>query len=143
MFDRDARELARDIHSGAFEHHGLPKTPQFDRIDVSNIIDTEYVGIPNVLADWASLLSMTNRHSILLGYSMNWVPKEPDAQPGGRDMVMKRLTTQLFTMGKVSEIFIGVMGINDEKDQSQNAPGRRSRSTQVLHCDLRQLNRIS
>jgi hypothetical protein len=51
MFDRDARELAnRDIRSGAFEHHGLTKTAQFVRIDVSNIIDSEYVGIPNVLA---------------------------------------------------------------------------------------------
>ncbi|KIM76000.1 hypothetical protein PILCRDRAFT_78276 [Piloderma croceum F 1598] len=100
MFDRDARELARDVRSGAFEHHGLPKTAHFDRIDVSNIIDTEYVGIPNVLADWASLLNTTNRHSTLLGYSMNWVPKEPNAQPGEKEM--ERLTTQLFTMGKIN-----------------------------------------
>ena len=124
MFDRDARELARDIRSGAFEHYGLSKTAQFDRIDVSNIIDSEYVGIPNVLADWATLLSTTNRHSTLLGYSMNWVPKEPEAQPDTREL--GRLTTQLLTMGKVSEISIRVMPINGKKDQSHNAPGRRS-----------------
>ena len=100
LFDRDARQLAKDICSGALEHHGLPKNILFDRIDVSNIIDTEYVGIPNVLADWAPFLSTTNQHSTLLGYSMNWVPKQHDALPGEKDI--GRLTTQLLSEGKVS-----------------------------------------
>lgn len=75
VFDRDARALSRDIRSGALGSHGLPKHTHFDRIDVSNIIDPEYVGIANVLADWSPYLNKTNRHATLLGYSMNWVPK--------------------------------------------------------------------
>jgi len=99
IFDRDAMQLAEDVRSGTLEHHGLPNTTQFDRIDVSNILDTEYVGIPKVLADWAPLLSVTNRHATLLGYSMNWVPKQADAQPGPTDI--ETLTQKLLSMGKI------------------------------------------
>jgi len=57
----------------------------------------EWVDIPNVRAHWAFLLSTINRHSAVLGYSMNWMLYEPNAQPSGREF--ERLTTQLFTTG--------------------------------------------
>ena len=101
IFDRDASQLVEDVRSGTLEQYGLPNTTQFDRIEVSNILDTEYVGIPDVLADWAPFLSRTNRHATLLGYSMNWVPKQPDAQPGPTDFEI--LTQKLVSMGKVSD----------------------------------------
>jgi hypothetical protein len=99
VFDRDARALARDIRSDALGSHGLPKSTHFDRIDVSNIFDPEYVGIPNVLADWAPLLNKMNQNATILGYSMNWVPKQPNAQPQEADL--QKLTDQLVKMGKI------------------------------------------
>jgi len=99
VFDRDARALAGDIRSDALKSHGLPKSTHFDRIDVSNIFDPEYVGIPNVLADWAPLLNKMNQNATILGYSMNWVPKQPNAQPQEADL--QKLTDQLVKMGKV------------------------------------------
>jgi hypothetical protein len=99
MFDRDARDLAKNLHIGALIGLGLPKGIRFDRIDVSNIIDTEYVGISNVLQDWAPLLSDTNRFATIVGYSMNWVPKQPGAQPGKEASV--KIGTKIAEMGKV------------------------------------------
>jgi hypothetical protein len=49
MFDSNARDLSKRLQSGAHINQGVPNGIRFDRIDVSNIIDTEYVGIPNVL----------------------------------------------------------------------------------------------
>lgn len=72
MLDRDARALAKDLHSGVLESQGLPKSIRFDRIDVSNVIDNYYIGLPNVLSDWGPFLSGTNPCATLLGYSMNW-----------------------------------------------------------------------
>jgi len=89
------------FRSGGLGLHGLPKSTCFDRIDVSNIIDSEYVGISNVLADWTPLLSKTNRCATILGYSMNWVPKQADSGPGPE--AVKRLADQLIHMGKASE----------------------------------------
>jgi hypothetical protein len=99
VFDRDARDLAKNLHMGTFVGQGLPKGIRFDRIDVSNIIDTEYVGVPNVLQDWAPLLSDTNRFATIVGYSMNWVPKQPGAKPGEGESM--KICKKLAEMGKV------------------------------------------
>jgi hypothetical protein len=99
VFDRDARELAKDIHSGATAPYGVARSTCFDRIDVSNIIDPEYIGIRDVLVDWAPFLNKANQHATILGYSMNWVPKQLDARPREHDY--RRLTAQLIKMGKV------------------------------------------
>lgn len=96
----DARDLAKDLRSGALNSQGLSKNLHFDRIDVSNIIDTEYVGIPNVLADWAPLLSEDNPCATLFGHSMNWVPKEPDANPDPKSMLS--LASKLLKDDRVS-----------------------------------------
>ena len=79
--------------------HGLPKSISFDRIDVSNILDTEYVGLAGVLADWGPLLKKDNPHATLLGYSMNWVPKQPCSQPGPKEF--ESLTQKLLREDKV------------------------------------------
>ncbi|KDR80410.1 hypothetical protein GALMADRAFT_242832 [Galerina marginata CBS 339.88] len=100
MFTQDARELAKTLHSGTYKAHGLPKNIVFDRIDVSNIIDNEYVGIPNILIDWAPFLSKTNRCATIVGFSMNWVPKQHNSQPG--PAAMERLVGKLMDMGKIS-----------------------------------------
>jgi hypothetical protein len=99
MFDSNARDLSKRLQSGAHITQGVPNGIRFDRIDVSNIIDTEYVGIPNVLQDWAPLLSDSNRFATIVGYSMNWVPKQPGAQPG--EEAIKTITSKLLEMGMV------------------------------------------
>jgi hypothetical protein len=43
VFSFEARDLSRRIQQGAFEQYGIPSSKRFDRIDVSNILDAEYV----------------------------------------------------------------------------------------------------
>lgn len=100
MFDQDARELAKNLCLRTYETQDLPKNISFDRIHVSNIIDTEYVGIANVLADWTPFLNKTNRCATIIGYSMNWVPKQYNSEPNER--VIGKLVKQLMSMGKVN-----------------------------------------
>jgi hypothetical protein len=77
---------------------------RFDRIQVSNILDANYVGIDGVLSDWAPLLK-NNRTAVIVGYFMNWVIM----QQGGRALsagpqAMKKLFSRLMQEGKVSGI---------------------------------------
>jgi hypothetical protein len=51
----------------------IPASIHFDRIEVSNILDDNYLGINQVLTDWAPFLAK-GRHSTILGYFMNWAP---------------------------------------------------------------------
>ena len=101
IFDVDARNLSEDIQSGALAEYGVPKSTRFDRVDVSNIFDTEYVGITNVLSDWAPLLNSKNPCATILGYSMNWVPKEPGAREPTDKKQLGRLVAELMARGKV------------------------------------------
>jgi hypothetical protein len=87
---------------GAYEAQGLPKNISFDRIHVSNIIDTEYVGIANVLADWAPLLNETNKCATIIAYSMNWVQTQRNSEPDPKTAVMEKILKQLIVMGKVN-----------------------------------------
>lgn len=81
MFQSDAGELSKTMQSGALSPYGLPETTRFDRIDVSNIIDIEYMGILRVLSDWGPLLnSDANKHASLIGYSMNWAAHQQGAK---------------------------------------------------------------
>lgn len=64
-FDQDARILQRTLKSNA----SFPKV--FDRIEVSNIMDKNYVGM-SVLSDWGPLLNKSNPHSAIVGLFMNW-----------------------------------------------------------------------
>ena len=75
VFDLDASELARRIKRDDLHGQGIPNTIRFDRIDVSNIIDYEYLGIPKVLSDWGPLIAKT-QHATLIAYFMNWVTRQ-------------------------------------------------------------------
>lgn len=141
VFTEDARDLAKNLSAGLYESLGLPKDTAFDRIDVSNIVDPEYVGIPNILADWAPFLNKNNRCSAILGYSMNWVPKQHDSQPG--EAAMKTITLKLIEMGKVSTVVYQILLFLQATSlpsyfsiawQSKFASGPSWRMVQILRC---------
>lgn len=101
LIDMDCRELASLIRSSS-PQSGVPSAERsigfphkFDRIDVSNTVDDEYVGFKQTLSDWGTLLNTQNTHSILLTYSMNWMWKEPKARPENNDKAIKQITKQL------------------------------------------------
>jgi hypothetical protein len=77
VFCMDARKLAQEIHDGTLGHI-VPPTTTFDRIEVSNIFDTEYVGIPGVMESWGPFLK-ASRDAAIVGFFMNWAPKQPGA----------------------------------------------------------------
>lgn len=63
--DKDARQLPKTLKS-------RPTFPQsFDRVEVSNIVDKNYVGM-SVLSDWGPLLNKANPHAAIIGLFMNW-----------------------------------------------------------------------
>jgi len=98
LFCKDASVLSREIQSGALAQHGVPSTRRFDRIEVSNILDAEYVGIPKVLSDWGPLLS-ENEHATIVGYFMNWPARQEGAdintaEPGLVKKLMRRVEEQ-------------------------------------------------
>ncbi|KAG0697937.1 hypothetical protein DFH29DRAFT_944009 [Suillus ampliporus] len=75
----DASSLSRMIREDKLSSFGIPASVRFDRIEVSNIFDINYVGIRDVLTHWGPLLK-ESRTAALVGYFMNWVM----IQPGGR-----------------------------------------------------------
>ncbi|KAG7443862.1 uncharacterized protein BT62DRAFT_934454 [Guyanagaster necrorhizus] len=64
-FNQDARDLPRTLKI----HASFPKS--FDRIEVSNIVDKNYVGM-SVLSDWGPMLNKSNPHAAIIGLFMNW-----------------------------------------------------------------------
>lgn len=101
VFCKDASGLSSEIKSGALTSHGIPATIRFDRIEVSNILDAEYVGILNTLTDWGPLLR-ESRHATILGYSMNWPARQTGADVSTADAgVLKRLLGRLEAQGRV------------------------------------------
>ena len=104
MFRSDAGELSKMMRSGALSPYGVPATTRFDRIDVSNIIDIEYMGILRVLSDWGPLLSSdTNKHASLVGYSMNWAAHQQGAK-AEQDDDIKRSVEILSSNGRVRHV---------------------------------------
>ncbi|KJA20456.1 hypothetical protein HYPSUDRAFT_43147 [Hypholoma sublateritium FD-334 SS-4] len=95
LCDLDSTALSVAIRQGCLTRSGVPRSIRFNRIHVSNIFDFNYVGLSDVLRDWSGLLGDT-KHSVLLGYFMNWPFLQPDGQISGacegkmRD-AMKRL----------------------------------------------------
>ncbi|KAK0448399.1 uncharacterized protein EV420DRAFT_1275660 [Desarmillaria tabescens] len=64
-YDQDVRDLPSMLKRDT-------SSPQnFDRIEVSNIVDKNYVGI-SLLSDWGRLLSKNNPHAAVVGHFMNW-----------------------------------------------------------------------
>ncbi|KAI0309236.1 hypothetical protein OF83DRAFT_1072357, partial [Amylostereum chailletii] len=100
MFDLDTVALSGAIRSGSHSKFGLPPSTRFDRIDVSNVVDVEYVGLRGVVKAWGGLMR-DSPHATLLAYFMNWAAGNNDAQPG-KD-AMRQLTTRMVTEGKVRD----------------------------------------
>jgi hypothetical protein len=94
------------IQDGQLSAMGLNQRSRFDRIDVSNILDPNYVGLKATLADWAPILSR-QKHAALVGYFMNWFLVQKDGRVTGAGMqtmstVMKKIAERL----KVSEAVV-------------------------------------
>ena len=102
VFETDALDLSRSIRSGSLSQYGILSTTRFDRIDTSNIVDMNYVGLGAVLENWGALLS-ESPHATLIGCFMNWAVT-PGAKPEGEDAA--RLIKQLMDQRKVCALFI-------------------------------------
>jgi hypothetical protein len=100
----DARALARGIKDDILSVNGIPASVRFDRIEVSNILDANYVGIEGVLSGWAPLLK-NSHNAAIVGYFMNWTIMQEDghALSAGRK-VMEKLFDRLMKEGRVSEM---------------------------------------
>ncbi|KAK0482797.1 hypothetical protein IW261DRAFT_1469714 [Armillaria novae-zelandiae] len=74
-YDHDARDLPRILKSD-------PSSPQtFDRIEVSNIVDKNYVGM-SLLSDWGPFLNKDNPHAAVVGHFMNWTTWKKSGEVG-------------------------------------------------------------
>ena len=103
IFDEDPIALARNLDQGLYVAYGLPKDIVFDRIDCSNVAESNGgVSLANVLENWAPFLNKSNPSSTLLGGFSNWASKQPKSQPG--PIEMQRLTIELIKKGGVSGI---------------------------------------
>lgn len=99
-----AGDLSSEIQCGGLVSHGIPETIRFDRIEVSNILDAEYVGILDTLTDWGPLLR-ESRYATILGYSMNWPARQMRADVYTADAgVFKQLSGRLEAQGWVCSI---------------------------------------
>jgi len=74
------QQLVEDLQQGKLSKNGLSPTIKFDRIDVSNILDDNYVGIEPLLTKWKPFLADT-KHAAIVGYFMNW--SHPKFMPPG------------------------------------------------------------
>lgn len=63
IYCQDACELAKIC---------LKQVMKFDRIDVSNICDDNYLGLDQILTDWSPLLNDKNKYSALITCFINW-----------------------------------------------------------------------
>ncbi len=50
----------------------IQELAQFDRIQVSNLTDSNYVGLKAILKAWTPLLNPANEHSALIAHFINW-----------------------------------------------------------------------
>jgi hypothetical protein len=80
ILNGDMISLSDSIRNGELERMGLPAATRFDRVDVSNTMDVEYVGISRIVEKWGPLLKRAPT-ATLLGYFMNWNTKQADAFP--------------------------------------------------------------
>ena len=78
----DACDLGREIRDGSLAADGIPSSIRFDRIEVSNIIDANYVGLNDVLTSWSPLLC-DDRTAAIVGYFMNWFTMQRDGRVFG------------------------------------------------------------
>ncbi|RXW19088.1 hypothetical protein EST38_g6766 [Candolleomyces aberdarensis] len=95
LFSTEACALAKGIGGDTFTDMGITSNTRFDRIEVSNILDFNYVGTRGVLTAWSPFLGQ-GKHAAIVGYYMNWfmIQKDGRAQGASRSM-MNQLTKQI------------------------------------------------
>ncbi|KAF8800836.1 hypothetical protein BYT27DRAFT_7245483 [Phlegmacium glaucopus] len=101
VFPFEACQLSKCIRQNLLADCGIPASIRFDRIEVSNILDANYVGLRGVLTHWAPLLAESST-AVIVGYFMNWVARQKDglAAGAGNDVV-RNLTNRLLDKIKV------------------------------------------
>ncbi|KAF8800717.1 hypothetical protein BYT27DRAFT_7199539 [Phlegmacium glaucopus] len=82
VFPCEACQLSKRIRQNLLAECGIPASIRFDRIDVSNILDANYVGLRGVLTHWAPLLAESST-AVIVGYFMNWVARQEDGLASG------------------------------------------------------------
>lgn len=82
LFSVEACALSKDIEENIFADMGVASNARFDRVEVSNILDFNYVGMRNVLTAWSPLL-VQGKHAAIVGYFMNWVMVQKDGRVEG------------------------------------------------------------
>ncbi|KAJ2915819.1 hypothetical protein MD484_g4589, partial [Candolleomyces efflorescens] len=80
LYSTEACALAEGIKSRESVKIGLTPTMRFDRIAVSNILDSQYVGMEATLFFWGPLLSKS-RSATIVGYFLNWFVSQEDGRP--------------------------------------------------------------
>ena len=91
LFASDARRLPNGIREGLLSGCGIPPSIRFDRIEVSNILDANYVGINDVLLNWSPLMAESNT-SVIVGYFMNWFIIQADGRAQNASQHIARST---------------------------------------------------
>jgi hypothetical protein len=100
IFCADACRLAKDIRSGTLSE-AIPPSISFDRVEVSNTFDSEYIGAAKLLVDWAPLLKRVDDAAIV-GSFMNWAPKQRGAMSSSCDQTtLARITKAMAKDGRV------------------------------------------
>jgi len=89
LFGSDARLLPKGIREGLISGCGIPPSIRFDRIEVSNILDANYVGINDVLLNWSALMAESNT-SVIVGYFMNWFTIQEDGRAQNASQTIAR-----------------------------------------------------
>lgn len=84
----EACALSKGIQGGHLESVGLPPTVRFDRIDLSNLFDSSYIGLHAALTSWAPLLSESN-NAVVVGYFMSWFINERNGRASNTDAVVE------------------------------------------------------
>ena len=94
MFPFEACQLSQDIRQNSFAELGIPASIRFDRIEVSNLLDANYVGLRGVLTHWAPLL--VDSTGVIVGYFMNWIGRQVDGRAtGASEVVVRRIMKRL------------------------------------------------
>ncbi|KAF7762529.1 hypothetical protein Agabi119p4_9122 [Agaricus bisporus var. burnettii] len=124
IYNLTASDLSLAIRHNSFWSEGIPASIRFDRIEVSNILDVNYIGIRGVVSNWASLLSKSSSATIL-GYFMNWTMLQEDGDMStGKD---------LRAVQRVARVWAAKM----------KAEGRQGDPVQLLLTSLPDLNALN
>lgn len=87
VIDEGLDFVSEAILAGKIPKEILSPDTKFDRIEVSNLMDSNHLGVQDVLESWAPLLSRTI-YAAIIGSFMNWVVQQDGAHvdhPSVRD----------------------------------------------------------